>query len=108
MVYGAFVSSEVGSDYVVLADGSRLPCGMVVWSTGLAPRDLTRSLDVVKNKSGQIITDSYCQVKGAGEATVFAIGDCADVEDLGLPCTAQVRHPCNLDFCPIFSSFVNM
>lgn len=30
--------SEVDSDSVTLSDGRVLPCGLVVWSTGLAPR----------------------------------------------------------------------
>ena len=29
---------EVGRDYVKVEDGTKLPCGMVLWSTGLAPR----------------------------------------------------------------------
>ena len=30
--------TEVTASHVMLNNGSRLPCGMVVWSTGLAPR----------------------------------------------------------------------
>ena len=29
---------EVAQDHVKLVDGTKLPCGMVLWSTGLAPR----------------------------------------------------------------------
>lgn len=36
----------------------------------------------------QILTDRFHRVKG--ETNVFAIGDCADIEDMPLPCTAQV------------------
>ncbi len=32
---------EVGSDHVRLEDGRSIPCGMVVWSTGLSPRPFT-------------------------------------------------------------------
>jgi NADH dehydrogenase FAD-containing subunit len=31
---------------------------MVVWSTGLAPRDFVKSLDVDKNQQGQVIDTS--------------------------------------------------
>jgi len=30
--------TKVTSEKVTLSDGSELPCGMVIWSTGLAPR----------------------------------------------------------------------
>ena len=33
--------TEVHTDYIKLQDGSILPCGLVVWSTGLAPRPFT-------------------------------------------------------------------
>ena len=33
--------TEVHSDHIELEDGSVLPCGLVVWSTGLAPRPFT-------------------------------------------------------------------
>lgn len=29
---------EVAEDHVVIDDGTKIPCGMVLWSTGLAPR----------------------------------------------------------------------
>lgn len=32
--------TEVTASHVTLNDGSCLPCGMVVWSTGLAPRSV--------------------------------------------------------------------
>ena len=32
---------KVAKDHVMLEDGTKLPCGMVLWSTGLAPRPFT-------------------------------------------------------------------
>ncbi|XP_067686750.1 uncharacterized protein [Haliotis asinina] len=88
--------TEVKEDSVTLADGSMIPCGLVVWSTGLAPRHFTRSLKVEKNSRGQILTDRYLRVLNnpGGEALkdVFALGDCADIKDMSLPCTAQVAE----------------
>ena len=46
--------SEVTATSVKLQSGDVLPCGLVVWSTGLAPRHFTRSLDVDKNARGQV------------------------------------------------------
>lgn len=37
-----------------LAGGEEMPCGMVVWSTGLAPRDFVRELGIPKNERGQV------------------------------------------------------
>ena len=42
------------SDGVTLVDGTDLACGLVVWSTGLAPRQFTKAIDVLKNKRGQV------------------------------------------------------
>ncbi|ELU13705.1 hypothetical protein CAPTEDRAFT_169172 [Capitella teleta] len=84
--------TEVGADYVKLQDGEVLPCGLVVWSTGLSPRWFTQQLAVTKNERGQILTDAHLRVKDASPETVFAIGDCADIEEQPLPCTAQVAE----------------
>lgn len=42
------------ADGVKLQDGTVIPCGLVVWSTGLSPREFTRNLNVPKNKAGQV------------------------------------------------------
>ncbi|XP_059175958.1 probable NADH dehydrogenase isoform X3 [Physella acuta] len=83
---------EVKPDSVKLKDGTSIPCALVVWSTGLAPRDFTKTLNLTKNKSGQIITDRYLRVIGESAKNIFAIGDCADIEEMSLPCTAQVAE----------------
>ncbi|KAH9525427.1 Internal alternative NAD(P)H-ubiquinone oxidoreductase A1, mitochondrial [Bulinus truncatus] len=83
---------EVTADSVKLKDGSVIPCGLVVWSTGLAPREFTKSLKYSKNKSGQILTDRYLRVKDEQKKNVYAIGDCGDIEEMSLPCTAQVAE----------------
>lgn len=83
---------EVTPTSVKLKSGETVPCGLVVWSTGLAPRQFTQALDVEKNARGQIVTDGYLRVKSDPSGNAFAIGDCADVEDYTLPCTAQVAE----------------
>ncbi|XP_072035082.1 probable NADH dehydrogenase [Amphiura filiformis] len=84
--------TEVQDDRVILHDGTVLPCGLVVWSTGLAPRPFVKSLNVDKNKQGQILTDKHLRVKSDKNSSVFAVGDCADIEGYSLPCTAQVAE----------------
>ncbi|GAB6030201.1 hypothetical protein CHUAL_005877 [Chamberlinius hualienensis] len=77
---------------VRLANGEVLPCGLVVWSTGIAPRPFTNSLSVPKTKHGQILTDDHLRVLDVTEKNVFALGDCAQIQNLPLPCTAQVAE----------------
>lgn len=83
---------EVKKDCVKLQDGRILPCGLVVWSTGLAPRPFIENTDLPKSKQKQLLVDSYLQVKGVADGSVFALGDCAYIEENPLACTAQVAE----------------
>ena len=38
----------------------------------------------------QILTDRHLRVLGDLSGNAYAIGDCADIKDFSLPCTAQV------------------
>jgi NADH:ubiquinone reductase (non-electrogenic) len=93
---------EVTEDGVVLEGGEKLPAGLVIWTAGVGPNDLTKSLTVFdKSARGNILTNQYCQVLGASEvedtapfgmprkSNVFSIGDCAEILDYPLPATAQ-------------------
>ncbi|GMF21999.1 unnamed protein product [Phytophthora lilii] len=93
---------EVTADGVTLEGGEKLPAGLVVWTAGVGPNALTKSLTVFeKSKRGNILTNQYCQVLGAAEieseapfgmprrSNVFSIGDCAEILDYPLPATAQ-------------------
>ncbi|KAF1336683.1 Nadh-ubiquinone oxidoreductase, partial [Globisporangium splendens] len=94
--------AAVTKDSVTLQDGEVIPTGLVVWTAGVGPNDLTKSLTVFeKSKRGNILTNQYCQVLGAAEveeaapfgmprrSNVFSIGDCAEILDYPLPATAQ-------------------
>ncbi|KAG8175324.1 hypothetical protein JTE90_002869 [Oedothorax gibbosus] len=83
---------EVKEDCVILKDGTILPCGLVVWSTGLSPRVFTQNLSVPKNEKGQILTDVFLRAIGDPSGNIYAIGDCADIDQCPLPCTAQVAE----------------
>lgn len=93
---------EVTKDGVTLQGGEQLRAGLVVWTAGVGPNDLTKSLTVFeKSARGNILTNQYCQVLGAPEveaaapfgmprrSNVFSIGDCAEILDYVLPATAQ-------------------
>jgi len=81
---------EVKPNSVVLADGTELPCGMVVWSTGNGPNTLVQKITLPKTKTGRIMVDDHLRVLGFED--VFALGDCAEIEGNVLPATAQVAQ----------------
>eukprot|EP01136_Pigoraptor_vietnamica_P010554 Opistho-1_new@48317 len=77
---------------VQLNDGTSLPAGLVVWSTGVGPREFTQQLSVPKSRARRILTDEYLRVKGVASGDVYAIGDCAEIEGNPLPATAQAAE----------------
>jgi NADH dehydrogenase len=62
-----------------------IPCSVVVWATGIKARPLTDQirktigLDIQSNRMG-ILTDQYLRVKGVDDGSIFALGDCATIE----------------------------
>ncbi len=81
---------EVLPHAVRLADGSELPAGLVVWSTGIGPTALIQSLPFAKDRAGRLITDPFFAVDESNR--VFAIGDCSTRAGDQLPATAQVAQ----------------
>ncbi len=81
---------EVRENAVVLADGTEIPTGLVIWSTGIGPTDLVRSLDFPKDARGRILVDAYLRVKGFDN--VYALGDCATLEGENVLPTAQAAQ----------------
>lgn len=77
-------------DSVVLNDGQVIPCGMVVWSTGLSPQPLILNMDAQKDPRGQLLTDRNLNVLSDPSGHSYALGDCANIIDMPLPATAQV------------------
>jgi len=75
---------------VVLGDGV-IPSETLVWTAGTAPSPLLKSLPIEKDKRGAVLVDHTLAVPG--HAGVWALGDCAAVNDAktGKPCppTAQ-------------------
>lgn len=89
--------AEVDKGKIVLADGSEVPYGMLVWATGLTQIPLIQSLDsaLSKDKSKRIVTDDCLRVfDKAGNVmdNVYALGDCATIKEHDLPATAQVAN----------------
>ena len=68
-------SDQRGPDGVLLADGRRLPAGLVVFATGVRPRDeLGVAAGLDRADQGGILTDA---AGATSNAHVHAIGDCA-------------------------------
>ncbi|KAJ3109634.1 hypothetical protein HDU97_003108 [Phlyctochytrium planicorne] len=86
---------EVQKDHIILNDDTKVPYGLLVWSTGLAPIDLVKSLELEKDRAQRLVTDEYFRVidpTGHVVNDVYALGDCATVKGTSLPCTAQVAN----------------
>jgi len=83
-------AEKVERNRITLASGETVDCGLVVWSTGIAPRPLIRDCDLPKSDKGMLQTDAHCQVVDHPE--LFALGDTAQHRDRALPATAQVAE----------------
>lgn len=86
---------RVEQGYMMVKEQGRVPFGLLVWSTGLAPNPLVQSLDGFKKdeRTGGILTDANLNILREDDAPspdVWAIGDAAIIEDQPLPATAQV------------------
>eukprot|EP00164_Ancoracysta_twista_P009797 GFYU01014592.1.p1 GENE.GFYU01014592.1~~GFYU01014592.1.p1 ORF type:complete len:362 (+),score=111.77 GFYU01014592.1:512-1597(+) len=83
--------ADVKEKEIILSDGETLPYGLLVWSTGLAPRGFLKDSDMTKTEKGtHLLTDDRLRVMGSND--IYAIGDCAAIEDNFLPATAQVAE----------------
>ncbi|KVH96961.1 Pyridine nucleotide-disulfide oxidoreductase, FAD/NAD(P)-binding domain-containing protein [Cynara cardunculus var. scolymus] len=88
------VVKEVHPKKLILSNGSVVPYGLLVWSTGVGPSEFIKSLDLPKSPGGRIGVDEWLRVPSVED--VFALGDCAGfLENTGrqvLPALAQVAE----------------
>ncbi|CAK9141786.1 unnamed protein product [Ilex paraguariensis] len=79
---------------IVLSDGSDVPYGLLVWSTGVGPSEFVKALNLPKSPGGRIGVDEWLRVPSVED--IFALGDCAGfLEQTGrpvLPALAQVAE----------------
>lgn len=52
------VVKEVLHDKIVLSDGTDVPYGLLVWSTGVGPSEFVKSLDLPKAPGGRYLSIS--------------------------------------------------
>ncbi len=81
---------SVNDKTVNLRNGTAIPYGLLVWSTGVGPTSLVKSFPFAKSESLRLLTDEWFRLKGFSE--IFAIGDCASFESHELPATSQVAQ----------------
>ena len=82
--------AKVKEKELILKDGSHVPYGLLVWSTGNTQTPLVKSLPFEKDSASRVITDAYFHVKGFHN--IYAFGDCATIEGQALPATSQVAQ----------------
>ncbi|KAI5012093.1 hypothetical protein ZWY2020_024227 [Hordeum vulgare] len=88
------VVKEVLPKEIVLSDGTHVPYGLLVWSTGVGPSEFVKSLDLPKSPGGRIGIDEYLRVPSVED--VYALGDCSGFLESTkrpvLPALAQVAE----------------
>ncbi|KAK7368960.1 hypothetical protein VNO80_10993 [Phaseolus coccineus] len=88
------VVKEVQSKEIILSNGTKVPYGLLVWSTGVGPSKFVKTLNLPKSPGGRIGVDEWLRVPSVED--VFALGDCAGfLEQTGrpvLPALAQVAE----------------
>lgn len=81
---------KVDEKIVYLKDGSQLPYGLLLWSTGNGPTKIVERANLPKDNRSRVVIDEFFRVKGF--ENVYALGDCAVVENNPLPATSQVAQ----------------
>lgn len=88
------VVKDVQSQKIILDDGTEVPYGLLVWSTGVGASPFIKSLEFPKSPGGRIGVDEWLRVPSVQD--VFSIGDCSGfLESTGkqpLPALAQVAE----------------
>lgn len=82
--------TRVEEKELILNDGSHVPYGLLVWSTGNTQTPLVKSLPFEKDRASRLLTDEFFHVKGFKH--IYAFGDCATIEGQVLPATSQVAQ----------------
>ncbi|CAD7961462.1 unnamed protein product [Amoebophrya sp. A120] len=80
---------SVTANRIDLKTGQSIDFSTLVWCAGIKALPFVQKLALTKNARGnQILTDGQLKVKG--EEHIYAMGDCATIEDYPLPQTAQI------------------
>ncbi len=79
-------------DKVSLSDGGTISCNTLIWTGGISPNIIIRSLPCEHDKSGRIKANNHLEMIGHKDA--YVIGDCASIEDprTGYPYPPTAQH----------------
>ncbi|KAI0922922.1 hypothetical protein AcW1_002560 [Taiwanofungus camphoratus] len=89
---------RVEANKMYVREQGEIPFGLLVWSTGLAPNPLVKSITEIEKdpKTSSLITDDNLNIvlkeTGKPDPDVWAIGDAAMIRGTPLPATAQVAN----------------
>lgn len=81
---------RIGKRSIHLNKGPAIPYGLVVWTTGVRPADLTRDLPFKKDSASRLVVDDFLQLDETSRH--FSLGDCSSVKGRLFPATAQVAQ----------------
>jgi len=99
------VVQEVTSEAVILKSGESIPYGLLVWSTGVGPRKLTRDATLAKDPRGDhFLVNDHLRV--VGTSNIYALGDCASIQGNPLQATAQVAQQQGAYLAKALNSYV--
>ena len=91
LVKGAKVE-RVGQEEVHLADGEVLPCDIAVWTAGIQPNPVLKTMGLPLTEIGYLRVEPTLQVPG--HPNVYGLGDCtsflSETDGKSLPAEAQV------------------
>ncbi len=97
--------TSLDENKIFLSNGDTIDYGLLVWATGNTSTELVKESGFELNKQGKIITDSFFRVKNS--QNIFAIGDCAGIENKNLPATAQVAQQQGVYLAKFFNDGLN-
>lgn len=84
---------KVDDHSITLSKGEYIPTRTLLWSAGVIPSPLTKSLNCEKDRKGAIMVEPTMAVKGMDG--VWAMGDCAHIPNLleeGRPYTGTAQN----------------
>lgn len=81
---------NVEQTVIHLADGSQIPYGLLLWTTGNGPTDFVKAAQLLKDAQARIVVDNYFRVKE--HDAIYALGDCSVIEHMPVPATSQVAQ----------------
>jgi selenide, water dikinase len=68
---------------IILADGQKIACDASVWATGARPHRYVAQSDLAAASDGFVAVNAMQQ--SISHPNVFAVGDCASLQPMGLP-----------------------